>query len=87
MAPLVRAEQGCLRHGLHPVVGQGNGFFLIERWVSNEALAAHDATRHMIVADADSPSLRTIPRRFYDLPPTASHSRSSSTARDQGRPG
>ncbi|WP_423380560.1 putative quinol monooxygenase [Burkholderia sp. LMG 32019] len=61
MAPLLRAEQGCLRYDLHPVVGEGNGFFLIERWVSNEALAAHDATRHKIVADADSPRFRTAP--------------------------
>ncbi|WP_175779351.1 putative quinol monooxygenase [Burkholderia anthina] len=61
LAPLVRSEPGCLQYDLHAVVGDDNGFVLIERWASADALAAHDVTPHMIAADARSPHFRVAP--------------------------
>ncbi len=69
LAPLVRAEQGCLQYDLHSVVGDENRFVLIERWASTEALAAHDVTPHMIAADAHSPTFRAAPARVLQLAP------------------
>jgi len=61
LAPLVRAEQGCIQYDLHPVSGDDDRFVLIERWTSKEALATHDLTSHMIAADAHSPTFRAGP--------------------------
>ncbi|MGU7770507.1 putative quinol monooxygenase [Burkholderia sp. MR1-5-21] len=69
LAPIVRAEQGCLQYDLHAVVGDDNSFVLIERWASAEALAAHDVTPHTIAADAHSPSFRAAPARVLRLAP------------------
>ncbi|WP_371680548.1 putative quinol monooxygenase [Streptomyces sp. NBC_01276] len=61
LAPVVRAEEGCLRYDMHQVSGEPDRFVLIERWSSQEALAAHDATAHMVEADAASPVFRAGP--------------------------
>ncbi|MFD8981441.1 putative quinol monooxygenase [Streptomyces sp. NPDC059564] len=61
LAPVVRAEEGCLRYDLHQVSGEPDRFVLIERWSSQAALNAHDATPHMIEADAASPAFRAGP--------------------------
>lgn len=67
LAPVVRAEAGCLQYDLHAVVGTEDRFVLIERWVSADALAAHDVTSHMIAADAHSPSFRAAPAKVVQL--------------------
>ncbi|WP_306321418.1 MULTISPECIES: putative quinol monooxygenase [unclassified Streptomyces] len=67
LAPLVRAEKGCLQYDLHRVTGEPDRFVLIERWDSQEALDAHDATPHMIEADAASPSFRAGPAQVFKL--------------------
>lgn len=69
LAPIVRAEPGCLQYDLHAVVGDDDRFVLIERWESAEALAAHDVTPHMIAADAHSPSFRAAPAKVLQLAP------------------
>lgn len=69
LAPLVRAEEGCLRYDLHGVAGDPDRFVLIEEWASKEALAAHDATPHMIEADAASPAFRAGPAQVLELSP------------------
>ncbi|WP_371494351.1 antibiotic biosynthesis monooxygenase [Kitasatospora sp. NBC_00374] len=58
LAPTVRAEAGCLQYDLHQVSGEPDRFVLVERWASKAALAAHDATPHMIEADAANPAFR-----------------------------
>ncbi|WOX21302.1 putative quinol monooxygenase [Streptomyces solicathayae] len=67
LAPLVRAEPGCLQYDMHQVSGDADRFVLIERWASQEALAAHDATPHMIEADAASPAFRAGPAEVLRL--------------------
>ncbi|WP_330329693.1 antibiotic biosynthesis monooxygenase [Streptomyces sp. NBC_00536] len=67
LAPLVRAETGCLQYDLHRVSGDPDRFVLIERWSSKAALAAHDATPHMIEADAASPAFRAGPAEVIEL--------------------
>ncbi|WP_327355407.1 putative quinol monooxygenase [Streptomyces sp. NBC_01304] len=69
LAPLVRAEDGCLQYDLHQVAGDPDRFVLIERWSSRAALAAHDATPHMIEADAASPAFRAGPAEVIELDP------------------
>ncbi|MEV6955538.1 putative quinol monooxygenase [Streptomyces sp. NPDC051183] len=61
LAPIVRAEAGCLQYDLHQVSGETDRFVLIERWSSQAALAAHDVTPHMVEADAASPAFRAGP--------------------------
>ncbi|KAB1141243.1 antibiotic biosynthesis monooxygenase [Streptomyces luteolifulvus] len=67
LAPIVRAEPGCLQYDLHQVSGEPDRFVLIERWSSKETLAAHDATPHMIEADAASPTFRAGPADVIQL--------------------
>lgn len=67
LAPIVRAEAGCLQYDLHQVSGEADRFVLIERWSSQAALAAHDVTPHMIEADAASPAFRTGPAEVIRL--------------------
>ncbi|MEV4334274.1 putative quinol monooxygenase [Streptomyces sp. NPDC049597] len=67
LAPIVRAEPGCLQYDLHQVSGEPDRFVLIERWSSKETLAAHDATPHMIEADAASPTFRAGPAEVIRL--------------------
>lgn len=61
LAPLVRAEPGCLQYELHPVVGEAERFVLLERWASAQALAAHDQAPHMLAAAAHHPRFRAGP--------------------------
>lgn len=61
LAPVVRAEEGCLQYDLHAVEGDPDRFVLLELWASEEALAAHDVTPHMVEADAASPAFRAGP--------------------------
>ncbi|GAB0107100.1 hypothetical protein JMUB6875_60920 [Nocardia sp. JMUB6875] len=67
LAPIVRAEQGCLQYDLHRVTGDADRFVLLEEWSSKEALAAHDITPHMIEADAASPTFRAGPAQVIEL--------------------
>ncbi|MQY06796.1 putative quinol monooxygenase [Actinomadura macrotermitis] len=67
LAPIVRAEEGCLQYDMHQVSGNPDRFVLIERWASQEALAAHDATPHMVEADAASPAFRAGPAQVIEL--------------------
>ncbi|MEU3913036.1 putative quinol monooxygenase [Streptomyces sp. NPDC029721] len=67
LAPLVRAEEGCLRYDLHGVTGDPDRFVLIEEWTSQEALAAHDTTPHMLDADATTPTFRAGPAQVLQL--------------------
>ncbi|GAA2795654.1 putative quinol monooxygenase [Kitasatospora aburaviensis] len=67
LAPIVRAEPGCLQYDLHRVSGEPDRFVLIERWESEAALAAHDATPHMVEADAASPAFRAGPAEVVRL--------------------
>lgn len=71
LAPLVRAEEGCLRYDLHRVADDPDRFVLIERWASAEALAAHDVAPHMAAADAANKAFRAQPAevvRLVDAP-------------------
>ncbi|MBD9456124.1 antibiotic biosynthesis monooxygenase [Pseudomonas sp. PDM05] len=61
LAPLVRAEQGCIQYDLHPVSGNPDSFVLIEKWASKAALEAHHATPHMIAASRHNPTFRAGP--------------------------
>lgn len=61
LAPLVRAEHGCLHYDLHPVVGNPDSFVLIEKWASKDALAAHHVAVHMVEAARHNPSFRAGP--------------------------
>jgi quinol monooxygenase YgiN len=61
LAPLVRAEHGCLHYDLHPVVGNPDSFVLIEKWASKDALAAHLVAAHMVEAARHNPSFRAGP--------------------------
>ncbi|MER5863063.1 putative quinol monooxygenase [Kitasatospora sp. NPDC002040] len=67
LAPVVRAEDGCLQYDLHRVTDDADRFVLIERWASAAALAAHDATPHMVEADAASPAFRAGPAEVIRL--------------------
>ncbi|MFZ6873813.1 putative quinol monooxygenase [Undibacterium sp. Di27W] len=69
LAPLVRAEAGCLQYDMHPVDGDEDKFVLVEKWTSKAALDAHDAMPYMIEADALSPSFRTGPATVLFLGP------------------
>ncbi|GAA4831973.1 hypothetical protein GCM10023235_02770 [Kitasatospora terrestris] len=67
LAPVVRAEDGCLQYDLHRVVGDPDRFVLVELWASREALAAHDVTPHMVAADAAGPAFRAGPAQVLEL--------------------
>ncbi|RSS75586.1 putative quinol monooxygenase [Streptomyces sp. WAC06614] len=70
LAPVVRAEEGCLQYDLHQVSGHPDRFVLVERWASRSALAAHDVTPHVIAADAASPAFRACPAEVIELAAT-----------------
>ncbi|CAB4884698.1 unannotated protein [freshwater metagenome] len=63
LAPLVRAESGCLQYDLHRVVGTEDEFVILEHWESAEALAGHDDAPHMVEADAANKQFRAGPAR------------------------
>lgn len=61
LAPLVRAEQGCIQYDIHPVVGNSDSFVLIEKWAPKEALDAHDLAPHMLEAAKHNSTFRAGP--------------------------
>ncbi|MEB0140956.1 MULTISPECIES: putative quinol monooxygenase [unclassified Undibacterium] len=67
IAPLVRAEAGCLQYDLHEVNGKPEQFVLIERWSSQAALDAHDIAPHMLAAAAGNRRFRSGPVQLIAL--------------------
>lgn len=67
LAPLVRAEAGCLQYDLHPVLDDPDRFVVIEQWASREALAAHAASEHMAAAGASNGAFRAAPAEVLVL--------------------
>ena len=65
--PMVLAEPGCIEYKLTQVKGSETKFILVEQWASKEALAAHDATPHMIDADSKSPEFRSKPAEVVEI--------------------
>lgn len=49
VAPIVKAEEGCLEYELYHKDPIRFEFFLFERWESREKLDAHLKTKHMVV--------------------------------------
>ncbi|HIC7211824.1 MULTISPECIES: putative quinol monooxygenase [Burkholderia cepacia complex] len=70
LAPLVRAEEGCIEYDLHPVDGDEDRFVFIERWASKEAFAAHNKTPHILAAIANSPAFRAERATVLSLGPS-----------------
>lgn len=70
LAPLVRAEPGCIQYDLHPVQGDPDRFALLERWASREALDAHDRSPHMAAADTANTAFRAGPAEVFELGPS-----------------
>ena len=69
LAPIVRAEKGCVQYDLHQVEGNPDKFVLLELWSSPEALAAHDITAHMVAADRSNAAFRARPATVTRLRP------------------
>ncbi|WP_328923321.1 antibiotic biosynthesis monooxygenase [Streptomyces sp. NBC_00190] len=67
LAPVVRAEEGCLQYDLHRVQGDPDRYVLVEEWASRAALAAHDASAHMVEADAANVAFRAGPAEVVEL--------------------
>lgn len=61
LAPMVRAEAGCLRYDLHRVDGDDDCFLLLEEWTSPAALDAHGAAEHMVAQAAENATFRAGP--------------------------
>ncbi|KQV13802.1 putative quinol monooxygenase [Kitasatospora sp. Root107] len=69
LAPVVRAEAGCLQYDLHTVTDAPDRFVLLEQWASAEALREHDASAHMVAADAANKAFRAGPAEVVLLSP------------------
>ncbi|GAA1173421.1 quinol monooxygenase YgiN [Kitasatospora gansuensis] len=69
LAPVVRAEPGCLQYDLHTVNDDPDRFVLLEEWASAEALRQHDASAHMVAADAANKAFRAGPAEIVMLSP------------------
>ncbi|MFE3187498.1 putative quinol monooxygenase [Nocardia sp. NPDC059240] len=67
LAPLVRAEPGCVQYDLHRVTGDPDQFVLLEEWASREALAAHDLAPHMIEAATTNKAFRAGPAQVIEF--------------------
>ena len=67
LAPLVRAEAGCIEYQLHRVQGSDTQFVLTEQWASDEALAAHDIAPHMVEASETNKAFRAGPATALQL--------------------
>lgn len=67
LAPLVRAEDGCLQYDLHVDLDDPDHFVVIEQWASREALAAHAGSEHMRAAGAANAAFRTGPAEVIVL--------------------
>jgi quinol monooxygenase YgiN len=61
LAPLVRAEDGCLQYDLHAVLDAPDQFVVVEQWASREALDAHLASDHLAAYAAGVPAFRAQP--------------------------
>jgi quinol monooxygenase YgiN len=61
LAPLVRAENGCLQYDMHRVQDDEDRFVLFEQWDSQAALDAHDVAAHMTEQDAANAEFRAGP--------------------------
>ena len=59
----VRAEDGCLAYDLHRVAADEDGFVVLERWASVEALALHGGSAHMREFGRQAPSLLAAPTK------------------------
>jgi quinol monooxygenase YgiN len=69
LAPLVRAEDGCLQYDLHRVEGDADRFVLIERWAGDAELAAHHEQPHMADAAAENRTFRAGPASAVRIAP------------------
>lgn len=69
LAPLVRAEAGCIRYDLLAVAGEPERFVIDEEWESRADLAAHSAAEHMLAASAANASFRAGPAEIVELVP------------------
>ena len=67
LAPVVRAEDGCIQYDLHAVEREPDRFLLLEQWESEAALDAHDATAHMAAQDATNGEFRADPATVLRL--------------------
>lgn len=67
LAPLVRAEHGCLGYDLYSVAGYPERFVLDETWLDRESLDAHGQTEHMIQAAASNQSFRSGPAHAVEI--------------------
>lgn len=67
LKPLVLAEAGCLEYELYRVKDSEVQFVLSERWLSEEALAAHHETPHMKEAGKLNPTFRAKPSSVMKL--------------------
>jgi quinol monooxygenase YgiN len=67
LAPVVRAEPGCLRYDLHAVQDDPDRFVLIEEWASAEDLRAHDDSEHMRAAGIANKEFRAGPAEVFTL--------------------
>ena len=61
LKPLVLAEEGCLQYELFEDATDENKFILVEKWASQSALEKHDASPHMVAANALNPTFRAKP--------------------------
>jgi quinol monooxygenase YgiN len=67
LAPLVRAEAGCLQYDLHSVAGNPDRFVILEEWASKADLEAHGRAPHMVEAGAANAGLRAGPAQVMVL--------------------
>ncbi len=67
LAPLVRAEAGCIEYRLHRVAGDENRFVITEEWESEAALAAHGSAPHMVKAASRNKLVRAGPAQIVKL--------------------
>jgi quinol monooxygenase YgiN len=67
LAPLVRAEAGCIEYRLHRVADDENRFVITEEWESEAALAAHDIAPHMAEAAGRNKLFRAGPAQVMRL--------------------
>lgn len=65
VAPLVRAEDGCLQYDLHAVVDDPDRFVVLEHWASTEALDAHLASEHMAAYAVQVGAFRQQPAEIH----------------------
>ncbi|TPW72308.1 putative quinol monooxygenase [Schumannella sp. 10F1B-5-1] len=69
VAPLVRAEDGCLHYELHEVVGDPDRFVIIEWWASAEALEVHGTAPHIVELGKRTPLFRAEPATLTRIEP------------------